>query len=91
MKKLVVLFSMFGLVPAFAQVGGRSVYPFLDVPASARIAAMGGTFITVRDHDLNAALQAPSLLNPDMDNSIAFNAVNLVGGVKLGEIGRAHV
>lgn len=61
------------------------MYPFLEIPASARIASMGGTFITVRDHDVNAALQAPSLLNPTMDKSLAFNVANWLSGVKLGD------
>ena len=68
-----------------AQVGGSGVYSFLDVPASARIAAMGGTFITVKDNDLNAALQAPSLLNPSMSNSLSLSGVSYVDGVKFGD------
>ncbi|MFM2206286.1 MAG: hypothetical protein RL213_261 [Bacteroidota bacterium] len=79
--QLLVLLS----VQAFGQVGGGSPYAFLEVPASARIAALGGTYITVQDHDINAALQAPSLLNASMDKSIAFSMTSLFDGVRFGD------
>lgn len=69
---------------AHAQIGGKYVYQFLNVPASARIAALGGTLITVKDHDLNTALQAPSLINPSMDRSLALSGVLYPDGVKFG-------
>jgi hypothetical protein len=68
-----------------AQDGGSSVYSFLEIPASARIAALGGTFITVKDNDINAALQAPSLLNKSMHNSLTLSGVSYVDGVKFGD------
>ena len=72
-------------VKGVAQIGGSGVYPFLDIPASARVAAMGGMFITVKDNDPNAALQAPSLLNPAMDNTLSLSGVSYVDGVKFGD------
>lgn len=73
-----------------AQVGGNYVYQFLNVPASARIAALGGTLITVKDHDLNTALQAPSLINPAMDRSLALNGVLYPSGVRFGNAAYAQ-
>jgi len=84
--RLVVLFCICSNI-SFAQDGGSTVYSFLEMPASARIAAMGGTFITVKDNDLNAALQAPSLLNPSMNNSLTLSGVSYVDGVKFGDAG----
>ncbi|MCC7232214.1 MAG: type IX secretion system protein PorQ [Bacteroidia bacterium] len=84
---LVFLFSCFTGV---AQTGGGAVYSFLDVPASARIAALGGTLISVRDDDINAALQAPSLINPGMNGALALNAVTYVDGVKFGDAAYAR-
>lgn len=71
----------------FAQVGGSGIFSFLDVPGSARIAAMGGTFITVKDDDPNAALQAPSLLNPKMHNTLSLSGVSYADGIKFGDAG----
>ncbi len=73
-----------------AQEGGSNVYSFLDIPASARVAALGGTYITVKDNDLNAALQAPSLLNSSMSNSLAFSAVSYMDGIKFGDAAYVH-
>ena len=84
-----ILFSLLS-ISAFAQTGGSSVFSFLNVPASARIAALGGTLISVRDNDLNSALQAPSLLNPAMSKSIALSAVTYVDGVKFGDASYAN-
>lgn len=69
----------------FAQVGGSSTFGFLNVPASARIAALGGTYISVKDQDLNCALQNPSLLNPLMDHTLLLNGVLYFDGVKFGD------
>jgi hypothetical protein len=86
MKFLRILFlvSVCG-VHVLAQEGGTGVYSFLDVPASARIAALGGTYITVKDNDLNAALQAPSLLNPSMNSSLSLSGVSYFDGIKFGD------
>src|SRR5688500_6742779 len=73
-----------------AQVGGSAVYTFLDIPASALIAALGGTFISVKDNDINAALQAPSLINKSMHKSLALSGVSYVDGVKFGDASYAH-
>lgn len=85
-KGIVIFLSFFYLI-AGAQEGGSGVYSFLEIPASARIAAMGGTFITVKDNDLNTALQAPSLLNSSMNNSLSLSGVSYVDGVKFGDAG----
>ncbi len=69
----------------FAQVGGSSIYAFLNVPASARVAALGGTFISVKDNDLNCALQNSSLLNTSMNHTLALNGVLYFDGVKFGD------
>src|SRR5476649_705926 len=86
--RILILFSLISL-RSLAQVGGSGVYSFLDIPASARIASMGGTFITVKDNDVNAAIQAPSLLNPSMSNSLSFSGVSYTDGVKFGDAGYA--
>src|SRR3954470_17747626 len=69
-----------------AQVGGSATYAFLNVPAAARVAAMGGTFISVKDNDLNLALQNPALLNPSMSKFIALSGVTYFDGVKFGDV-----
>ena len=78
---------IFYLLPAiaFSQIGGSAVYSFLNIPASARIAALGGTFITVKDDDLNCALQNPAALNEAHDKYLSLSGVSYFDGVKFGD------
>ncbi len=84
LHKLTILLFYLPLF-AFAQVGGNAVYSFLNIPASARIAAMGGTFITVKDNDLNCALQNPAALNILTDKYLSLSGVSYFDGVKFGD------
>jgi hypothetical protein len=86
--RLVVIFFL-TYSSLFAQVGGSYTYAFLNVPSSARVAALGGTFISAKDNDLNCALQNPSVLNPSMSNVLALSGVSYFDGVKFGDAGYA--
>jgi hypothetical protein len=91
MKRTLLLFSFLILSAGLsAQTGGGYVYQFLNVPASARVAALGGTFISVKDNDLNAALHCPSLLNSSMSKQLSFSGVSYFDGVKFGEAAYAQ-
>jgi hypothetical protein len=72
---LVCLISfLFCLAPAKAQVtGGQHVFRFLDFSPSARITALGGSQIAVKDDDVNLAALNPAALNPKMDGRLVFN------------------
>lgn len=85
MKRFAFAVFFLSVAVVRGQIGGSSVYSFLEIPASARIAALGGTYITVRDHDVNSALQAPSLLNPEMDKSVALSVTNWFDGIRFGD------
>lgn len=87
-KRLRIIVLLIGSLISFqsrAQIGGDAVYSFLDVPASARVAALGGTFISVKDNDLNSALQNPALLNSSMQKQLAFSGVSYFDKVKFGD------
>jgi len=75
MKKILLSLYLLGIVVTVsAQVGGSAIFPFLEIPASARVAALGGTYISAKDGDLSCGMQAPSLLNPEMDKSLSLSA-----------------
>jgi len=61
MKKTVLLLFMFSL-NMFPQVGGESVYNFLNLTGSARQAALGGNVLTLLD-DVNQPVWNPSTIN----------------------------
>lgn len=85
MKK-VLIFSLFlsGIV-SFAQTG-TNVYPFLNIPVSARQAALGGDAITIRDYDVSFAIANPALLNKDSDKQLSVNATAYLADSKYGTI-----
>jgi hypothetical protein len=56
-----------------AQIGGRYAYEFLELPASARTTALGGSVISVIDQDNTLAWSNPALLNEKMRNTISIN------------------
>lgn len=66
---------------ANAQIGGTRTYPFLNLDNSARIAAAGGSLITVRDNDISLAYQNPALLNKSMDNHATLSYMNYFAGI----------
>jgi hypothetical protein len=56
-----------------AQVtGGRSVFQHLSLSPSARITALGGAAIAIKDQDLSLALHHPSALHEKMSGRISF-------------------
>jgi hypothetical protein len=75
---------------SFAQIGGSSTYSFLQLPVSARAAALGGTYIGVRDGDLSLAAGNPSFLDTTVNNHIAMSYTPLFAGVDYGSVYYAH-
>lgn len=77
---IVLIFS----VQAFAQSGGTTTYKFLNLTNSARIAALGGNFLTIHDHDLSLALANPSLISSGMNRSLSMNFIDHFTGTSSG-------
>jgi hypothetical protein len=67
-----------------AQTGGETSFPVLDLPFSARSAALGNDFISSKDQDLNLAVQNPSLINEQMHKHLGFNQAFLASGINYG-------
>jgi hypothetical protein len=73
-----------------AQIGGTKSYRFLDVPMTARAAALGGSNMSIWGDDINLVYSNPSLLNASMSKQIALNYSNYVGDLNFGYVGYAH-
>jgi hypothetical protein len=73
-----------------AQIGGDNTYEFLNLPVSARVGAVGGNLISVKDDDLNLSYQNPSLLDSSMHNKLSLTYVNYFGDVNFGYAGYAR-
>lgn len=74
-----------------AQTGGTTVYNFLNLPVSARVAAMGNKLYSVYDtKDPSLMIMNPALLHPDMHQGIAFNCVDYFADATFGHINYIH-
>jgi len=89
-KKLLSLLAFFIAIAAEAQVGGKSVYEFLNLMTSPRQAALGGKVITLYDADVNTGLFNPATINPEMDNHLSLNYGSLFGEVAYGTAAYAY-
>ncbi len=87
-KYLTLLFFISTL--AYGQVGGEQIYTFLNVPTSARQAALGGNVLTLID-DVNQPLWNPSTINPKIDNSFAVNYVDFLADLSYLSSTYAHL
>ena len=74
----------------FAQTGGENSFQILQTIASARIAALGGNTIAVKDGDVNLGFVAPSLLDSTADRQIALSYGRFFGEANITQAGYAH-
>lgn len=88
MKKSILTLIIIALIitagHVTGQVGGKGTYQFLNLPNSARIAALGSNFLTVNDNDITLTLANPSLINENMHNQLGFSFVDYYTDVNYG-------
>jgi hypothetical protein len=90
LKHLALFISVFLLHTGFAQNGGRAAFRFLDVPMTARAAALGGSSMSIWGEDINLIYSNPSLLNPSMDKQLSLNYSNYVSDLNFWYLGYGH-
>ena len=88
-KPFIYLFFLVCTI-SYGQIGGRSVYQFLNLVTSPRQAALGGKVLTIFDQDVNQAHFNPATINPEMDNHLAVNYGNYFGAVTYGTAAYAY-
>ncbi len=89
-KKTIIFFLICVSTVSYSQIGGKSVYQFLNLVTSPRQAALGGKTITIYDSDVNTAHFNPATINQDMDNHLALNYGSLFGEVTYGTASYAY-
>ena len=73
-----------------AQKGGETTYSFLGLANAARVAALGGEVVSLRDDDINLVFHNPALLSSEMHNNLSLNYVNYFAGVNYGYASYAY-
>ena len=85
MKQFVSIFYLFYITNFLGQVGGESVYQFLNLSSSARQIALGGETLTIMD-DVNQPIWNPSVINSEMDRKISVNYSSYLAGINIGSV-----
>jgi hypothetical protein len=80
---LFIVYLFYPLI-SFSQTGGSSTVTFLKLPASARIVALGGDFLTINDNDITIVTTNPSLISPAMHNLLGVEYVDFFANGNLG-------
>lgn len=81
MKRLFFIILLFPLT-IFSQIGGTSTYKFLDLTNSARIAALGGANVSIKDPNL--IFNNPALMDSSTANYFNISYVKYFAGVNWG-------
>ncbi|NVN95840.1 MAG: type IX secretion system protein PorQ [Bacteroidetes bacterium] len=89
-KTIIIL--LFFCIPfaSTAQIGGSHTYQFLSLPNSARVAALGGNFLAIKDDDITLAIANPSLITKDMNNKLALSYISYYADVNYGFAAYSH-
>lgn len=69
---------------AYAQIGGHTVFNAFNIPSSARVAAMGGSYFAIKDSDIHLAQFNPSLLDSAMSEKLGMSYVDYFDGINMG-------
>lgn len=89
-RSLTLLLGPFMATALSAQLGGQSAFRLLDIPSSARAAALGGNAIAVKDGDLNLGIFNPALLDAESGGQVALSYLPYFAGVNVGYAAYAH-
>lgn len=73
-----------------AQTGGTKTYEFLNLPTSARAAALGYNVLSISDNDISLVNTNPSLLNSEMHNNLVLSFVDYFADINYGYATYAH-
>ena len=73
-----------------AQVGGESVFQFLNLTSSSRQVALGGEVLTLMD-DVNQPIWNPAVINAELDKQLSVNYTSYLADINIGSASYAHV
>jgi hypothetical protein len=91
LKKTLIFFALLLFYLCLnAQTGGNNIYEFLNLPWSARTAALGSNFVAAKDDDLTLAIVNPSIIDEKLSKRIALTFVDYFGDANYGMAAYSH-
>ncbi len=85
-RAILTFFFFIQALGAWAQVGGRQSFSFLDQPAGARLAALGGINVSAPSTDVTMLPGNPALLQPDMHHHLALSYTDYLADISLSSV-----
>jgi len=85
-----ILLSVFITANVFGQTGGNNTYEFLNLPISARVAALGSNFLLANDNDLSLAVINPSLIGDNLHHRVSLSFAEYISDVNYGTAAYSH-
>lgn len=89
-KFLVILTTIIFSSGVFGQTGGNNTYEFLNLPVSARVAALGSNFLVANDNDLSLAVINPSLIGDNLHHQLSLSFAEYISDVNYGTVAYSH-
>lgn len=88
----ILLTLLVTVLPVSAQIKGpgSSVFHFLNLPASARLNALGGENVSISDDDISMAFINPALLTAHTDKVLQLNYAYYLAGTMFGSVMYGH-
>ncbi|MCX6227306.1 MAG: type IX secretion system protein PorQ, partial [Bacteroidia bacterium] len=94
MKRLILIFTLAVSLASpslvHAQIGGTTIYQLLNLPPSARSAALGGLVPGAWDDDPALVYHNPALANPGMNNQLSLNYSKYLADIRYGYLAYSH-
>ncbi|MFD1186703.1 type IX secretion system protein PorQ [Pontibacter rugosus] len=89
-KAALILCTLLGFsLMAQAQIGGQRGFLFLELPNSAKLAALGGVNITAGAQDVSMVSANPALLSEEMDRQLSLSYVGYLADIKQSNLAYA--
>ncbi len=66
---------------AHSQIGGSSIFQFVTITNSARVASLGGENVSLNVNDFSTVFHNPALLDSSMTGNIVLNYINYVSDI----------
>ena len=89
-KRIYVLFLLLMMLINLSAQQKDGTYTFLNATNSARVAALGGVMLPIYDSDIQLSTFNPSLINPEMNNSMSLWYVDYFNDINFGTVQYGH-
>jgi len=91
MKRILSFFYFYFLIGyCFAQLGGRTIFQFLNLETAPRHAALGGKLVTDYRNNPIAGLYNPASINETMSGNFSVNYTNFLADINYGSFATVY-